>query len=158
MEIDSPHLRLDIMLLENLAQERNHERFSYSIDLSAWRQMRREALDTSFSRVSKRSSYTGSRVNLDSSREFKFNKSYRTEEEFDKHNVVLSPSVKNLASIYTYQLLKRVEKEISAPKLQENFFCLFDEVNYDEHLPVVKEFVNDLLISATKVINHFELY
>lgn len=147
-----------MMLLEHLAEERNYERFSYSIDLSAWRQMRREVLDTSFSKISKRSSYTGSKVNLDSSQEFKFNKTYRTDDENDHHNIFLSPSVKNLAAIYTYELLKRAEKEVSAPRLQDNFICLYDEVNYDAHLSVVKRFVSDLLNTASKVFSFLKLF
>ena len=96
MDFDNitPRMKNGILLLDYFAEPHDFYRVSNSVDLSLWKSTRRQPLSTSLSKRSKRSSYSGSKYDMDSVSEFKFTKFSKVLSTLDEDDVDIDPGIK----------------------------------------------------------------
>lgn len=139
-----------MLLLEQYAETKYNEPFSSSFDISMWDHIKREALDTSLSKLSKRSSFSGSRYDLESSQGFRLTRRKKTERS-DQSEIQLTSSVKNLATLYTRKIVSNGEYQLRISNERAEYQKYDQEYDYLDHLPLINDYLQQLFRTTSNV-------
>ncbi|CAI2384412.1 unnamed protein product [Moneuplotes crassus] len=151
MEFDNitPRMKNGILLLDYFAEPEEFYKASSSVDLSFLRDMKQYPVSPTCSKVSKRSSYSGSRVDLDTLSDVKWSKiSKLNEEKFD--DMIIDSESSLLAQKYTARLLNRAHNRVFTQFLESE---KLDDLDCTEVQPIVLDYLEKLYFKCENICN-----